>query len=174
MSSLIKNVKNESGIADCGDAAFGYFSELYCAESVLRAVSEAEGVVSELIPRIATGFCSGMARTGGLCGAVAGGIMAISLVHGRDCGDDSVQPTYDRVVVLRKAVEEVWGSINCHALTACDFNTPEGQERFRQGGIKETVCREVARDCAAFALWLIRTDLAVIQAASDTRPELLR
>jgi len=174
MSSLIKNIRNDAEIASCGDAAFNYFSELFCAESVLRAASEAEDISSGLIPRIATGFCSGMARTGGLCGAVAGGIMAISLVHGRDCGDDSVQPAYDRVVALRKAVETKWGSINCHAMTGCDFTTPEGQERFRQGGIKETVCREIARDCASLALWLIRTGLADIQAVADTKAELLR
>jgi hypothetical protein len=35
-------------------------SGFLCAESVLLAVSEAEGVRSDLIPKIATGFCSGM------------------------------------------------------------------------------------------------------------------
>jgi hypothetical protein len=41
-----------------------FISGYYCAESVLLAVSEAKGIQSDLIPKIASGFCSGMARTG--------------------------------------------------------------------------------------------------------------
>lgn len=40
-------------------------SGYYCAESVLMAIAESRNVQSDLMPRIATGFCSGMARTGG-------------------------------------------------------------------------------------------------------------
>ena len=57
---------------------------LWCAESVLTAVSDEAGIVSPLIPRIATGFCSGTAQTRGMCGAVAGGVMALGIVYGRD------------------------------------------------------------------------------------------
>ncbi|HOO88447.1 MAG TPA: hypothetical protein PK442_12150, partial [Synergistales bacterium] len=46
-------------------AADSFLSGLYCAESALLAVAEARGTRSELIPNIATGFCSGMARTCG-------------------------------------------------------------------------------------------------------------
>ena len=58
-------------------------SGFYCAESVLMAIAESRGIRSDLIPRIATGFCSGMARTGGQCGAVSGAMMGISLATGR-------------------------------------------------------------------------------------------
>ena len=36
-------------------------SGFYCAESVLLAIAESQGIESDLIPRIATGFCSGIA-----------------------------------------------------------------------------------------------------------------
>lgn len=43
-----------------------YFkSGLYCAESVLLAIADEWGLSSKYIPRIATGFCGGMALTGG-------------------------------------------------------------------------------------------------------------
>jgi len=43
-----------------------YFeSGLYCAESVLQAIADECNLSSEYIPRIATGFCGGMALTGG-------------------------------------------------------------------------------------------------------------
>jgi dihydrofolate reductase len=57
---------------------------LLCAESVLNTVSDEVGVISPLIPRIATGFCGGIARTCGMCGAVAGGVMALGILYGRD------------------------------------------------------------------------------------------
>lgn len=173
MSSPIENIINDSMIADCADAAREYFSSLFCAESVLLAVARAHGIESDLIPRVATGFCSGMGRTGGLCGAVAGGIMAISLIHGRDTGDDGVDETYARVVALRRLVQQKWGTISCYALTGCDFTTQEGQERFRQGGVKVNTCFELARDCAGAALWLTRNDLATIREIVDTTAELL-
>ena len=59
-------------------------SGFFCAESVLLAIAESQGIQSDLIPRIATGFCSGISRTGGMCGAVSGAIMGIGLVAGRN------------------------------------------------------------------------------------------
>lgn len=48
----------------------------------LKAVAEKHGVDSPLIPAIASGFGSGMARTEhGLCGAFSGGVMALSLLQ---------------------------------------------------------------------------------------------
>ena len=55
----------------------------YCAESVVMAIAKAEGIESELLPRIATGFGGGMARTCGDCGAVTGAMMAVGLALGR-------------------------------------------------------------------------------------------
>ncbi|UZP66217.1 C-GCAxxG-C-C family protein [Desulfovibrio mangrovi] len=173
MSSLIKSIRNDSRIAACGDAAAAHFSGLYCAESVLLAVAEAEGLATDFIPRIASGFCSGFSRSGGLCGAVAGGVMAISLVHGRDGADDPVLPAYARVTALRKAIAAKWGNINCHPLSLCDFNTPEGQHRFRNEGVRDSICLELTRDCASLALWLIRNNLDTISALADTQCELL-
>jgi len=63
----------------------------FCAESVLLAIAERRGIQSDLIPRIATGFCSGISRTGGLCGAVSGAIMGINLVAGRNSPSESVE-----------------------------------------------------------------------------------
>src|SRR5512136_2225690 len=68
----------------------GYF----CAESVLQAIAEDLGIQSELIPKIASGFCSGIARTGGMCGAVSGAIMGINLAAGRSSPSESIEPSY--------------------------------------------------------------------------------
>lgn len=102
-----------------------------CGESVLLAVAEARGIRSELIPGIATGFCSGIARTCGLCGAVSGAIMAIGLSLGRSKPDQSVEETYDAVRELVHSFEARFGSANCLELTGADLGTEEGQNAYR-------------------------------------------
>ena len=69
-------------------------SGFFCAESVLLAIAESQGIHSDLIPRIATGFCSGISRTGGMCGAVSGAIMGINLVAGRNSPAESLEVSY--------------------------------------------------------------------------------
>jgi C_GCAxxG_C_C family probable redox protein len=69
----------------------------FCAEAVCKAIAERRGMDNALIPGIATGFCGGMARSGGPCGAVTGAVLALGLVHGRDDPAQSVRQTYDAV-----------------------------------------------------------------------------
>lgn len=47
---------------------------LYCAGGVLKTIADQAGIESNLIPAIATGLCSGLARTCGPCGALTGGV----------------------------------------------------------------------------------------------------
>ena len=99
-----------------------------CAESVLMAVAEAKNINSDLIPRMASGFCSGMARTRGLCGAVSGAIMAINLSTGRNSPDQPHDDNYRLVQKLLSGFKEKFGSLNCWELTGCDLDTDQGQK----------------------------------------------
>lgn len=110
----------------------------YCAESVLLAVAEYQQIHSDLLPRIATGFCSGVARSGGMCGAVSGGILAIGLVLGRSSPDQPVDPCYAAVREFMQQFASKYGSLSCPELTGVQLGTPEGQAAFRQKGqVKE-------------------------------------
>ena len=105
---------------------------LFCAESVVLAIAKAERIKSDLLPKVATAFCSGMARTGGTCGALTGAIMGVSLVLGRSTAKDSVQPSYTATQQLIQSFEKEFGSRDCQALLGgCDLNTPEGQAMFK-------------------------------------------
>jgi C_GCAxxG_C_C family probable redox protein len=64
-----------------------------------------------LIPRIATGFCSGISRTGGMCGAVSGAIMGINLVAGRNSPAESLEVSYALAQQLIGRFERQYGSI---------------------------------------------------------------
>jgi C_GCAxxG_C_C family probable redox protein len=103
-------------------------SGLCCAESVLKVIAEKEGITSDLLPGIATGFCGGMSRTCNMCGAVTGGILALNLVYGRKSSVDSKENNYHAVQELISSFEEEFGSANCQKLLGCNIGTDEGQK----------------------------------------------
>ncbi|MDP6343768.1 MAG: C-GCAxxG-C-C family protein [Alphaproteobacteria bacterium] len=102
----------------------------YCAEAVLKTIAERQGIDSALIPGIATGFCGGMARSGGPCGAVTGAVMALGVAYGRDDPGRPVKQTYDAVRAMMAEFEARFGSSNCTDLLGVDLNTPEGRQAF--------------------------------------------
>jgi C_GCAxxG_C_C family probable redox protein len=129
-------------------------SGFFCAESVLQAIAESQGIQSNLIPRIATGFCSGISRTGGMCGAVSGAIMGIGLVAGRDSSAESVEPAYTLVQKIIRAFEEQYGSVNCRQLIGCDLATEAGQQYFMENNLMES-CLQYAEGATRLAISLI-------------------
>lgn len=116
-------------------------SNLYCAESVLKAIAEEAGIDSPLIPRIASGFCGGVARTGEICGAVTGGVMALSLMYGRDRAEDSIVGVYNKVQQLQAEFKKECGSVNCFELIDCDLSTAEGHRVFIERGLHKKCLR---------------------------------
>lgn len=107
-------------------------SGLYCAESVVLAIAKAQGIDSEILPKAATAFCSGISHTCGTCGALTGAIMGVSLSLGRSTAQDSVEPSYLATQHLIRAFKKEFGSCNCkELLDGCDLSTPEGQAVFK-------------------------------------------
>jgi C_GCAxxG_C_C family probable redox protein len=131
-----------------------FMSGFYCAESVLKAIAESQGIQSDLIPRIATGFCSGISRTGGMCGAVSGAIMGISLVSGRNHPNESMEISYALTQRLLKLFEAQHGSTNCRQLIGCDLATEAGQHHFADNHLIES-CFLYAESATNMALSLI-------------------
>jgi C_GCAxxG_C_C family probable redox protein len=140
---------NDTAVANRSRQLFE--SGFYCAESVLLAVAESQGIKSDLIPKIATGFCGGIARTSGLCGAVTGAIMAINLSTGRTSPEQSVKDSYLAVQKLLKTFEAKYGSTNCRQLLGCDLATPEGQQRFKENHLAEK-CKVFTAEAARMAV----------------------
>jgi len=135
-------------------------SGLYCAESVLTVIAEEEGIFSDLLPGIATGFCSGMSRTCNMCGAVTGGILALNLVYGRKSPNDSVEENYQAVQKFISKFEDEFGSVNCQELIGCNLGTDEGQQIFRDNQL-HLKCSEYTGKAAEFVRKIIN---------SNTRP----
>jgi len=127
-----------AGAADPAAESRQHFDRgFYCAESVLLALAKRCGVDSPLVPSIATGLCSGVARTGGMCGAVGGAILGLGLAFGRERHTESVTQSYDRVRQLMEEFRRRHGSTNCRELLGCHLGTPEGQLQFREQNLRE-------------------------------------
>jgi len=129
-------------------------SGFFCAESVLQAIAESQGIQSDLIPRIATGFCSGISRTGGMCGAVSGAMMGINLVAGRNSPVESIDLSYALTQKLISCFERQYGSVNCRQLIGCDLSTERGQCYFLENHLMEC-CLQYAEDATRMAISVI-------------------
>lgn len=129
-------------------------SGFYCAESVLLAIAKSKKINSKYIPKIATGFCSGLSRTSNMCGAVSGAIMGISLFTGRNSAEDSEELNYSAVQQLLETFEKKFKSLNCYKLTGCDLSTEKGHQDFEQKNIK-LKCLQFVEEATRTALYLI-------------------
>jgi len=133
-------LEDESILKIKNSAEENYSSGLYCAESVVLAISKAQGIESKLFPKIATAFCSGMARTCGTCGTcgtLTGAILGVSLVHGRSEAGEPVDKVYAATQKLISTFENEFGGKGCSDLLGCDLGTPEGQEIFKNNDLSK-------------------------------------
>lgn len=106
-------------------------SGYYCSESILIASAERLGIKSDLIPRIATGFGSGVAETNGTCGAVHGAVMAIGLLCGRINPAESIDVNFQLTKEFIETFKASFKSTQCTALTKCNLSTIEGKKKFK-------------------------------------------
>lgn len=141
-----------SDVRESAEESFA--SGLYCAESVVLALARAQGIESDLLPKIATAFCSGLSRTCDMCGALSGAVMGVSLALGRSEAGQSVQPVYTATQRLIREFEQEFGARNCNILLGCDLNTPEGQAMFRENRLNER-CTEYTGKAAEIAARII-------------------
>jgi len=107
------------------------------------AVAEKHNIQSDIIPAIASGFCGGMSRTAGLCGALVGGIMALGVLFGRNSSKDSHKKIYALSERLVRDFEKHFGSRNCSDLLGCDISTRAGHEIFEAKKLGKTLCRDI-------------------------------
>jgi C_GCAxxG_C_C family probable redox protein len=127
-----------------------FLSGLCCSESVLQALAESQGIKSDLIPRIATALCGGVSRTGGICGAVSSGVLAISLATGRNSAQEPREECHRLVRLFLSECEAKFGSTNCEKLLGCRLDTPEGHQFYKEHNLREK-CAGITREAARMA-----------------------
>ena len=117
-------------------------------------MAESKNIKSDLIPKIATGFCGGLARTCGICGAVSGAVMVINIFCGRNALDVPYEKSYAPVQKFIKMFTEKFGSANCKELIGVDLGTEEGRKQFHVNNMRER-CRNITEEATRMAMSMI-------------------
>lgn len=108
-----------------------------------------------MIPQIARGFAGGIGNTGAVCGAVAGGVMAIGLARERVGELADTLDELGLVAEFRRRFEAEMGSIRCRELTGLDLTDRDEVELLIQSDIPERVCMPAVNVATRIALELL-------------------
>ncbi|ACL06647.1 C_GCAxxG_C_C family protein [Desulfatibacillum aliphaticivorans] len=113
-----------------------------CAQGVLIMQSETLGLDKETAARIASAFGGGVSRTGNVCGAVAGALMALGMQFGNQAPNDKVarERAYDKADQFIARFTESCGSIICRDLLGLDLSQPGILEKAREENIFHDKC----------------------------------
>lgn len=124
-----------------GEVAATHFLEGFsCSEAVLMSIASAQGISSPLIPKIATAFGSGLSCTNGMCGALSGGILALSLLKGRTSKEDDRRELYSDVQELTRLFEKQFSHHECTKLLGFSLSEAEAGTKFVEGDCKNAKC----------------------------------
>ena len=93
--------------------------EFYCSEAIVKTIRDLlRPDLPESIIRLASGFPVGTGAAGCQCGAIAGGVMAIGIIFGREKAGD---PAVNKAMALSKELHDFFvekhGSTCCRVLT---------------------------------------------------------
>ena len=110
---------------------------LNCAQSVLKQFVDPQKVEDAL--KFSSGFGGGM-KTGSVCGALTGGIMALGLRLGST--DPALKKRMDSPVKeLVSRFEAIMGHTDCLSIIGYNVNIPEQRELATRQGIMEKQCK---------------------------------
>jgi C_GCAxxG_C_C family probable redox protein len=115
---------------------------------VLLASLERLGVEGEWLPRVASGFGGGIARTGQVCGALTGAVLALGWALGRCAPDASVDELHRIGAELVNDFTWEFGTTSCRMLIDVDLSDPEERKRALENGVFEKQCAAFVEFCA--------------------------
>jgi len=117
-----------------------------CSQAVYATFAERLGEDRATALKIASGFGGGIGRTGNVCGAVSGAIMALGLKHGFTEGSPQAKADmYARAQEFMNAFTAQYGALACRELLGYDISIPEEFEQLKQQNLFATRCVEFIR-----------------------------
>ncbi len=127
-------------------AAAHFLGGYNCAQSVLLTMFEHWNGKNELVPKLATAFGGGIGRSGSVCGALTGAVMALGVKHGTN--ESSLEKrlkAYELAHNLYKRFEEKHGTVMCRELIGYDLSNPEELEKARRSNVFQEKCAGFVR-----------------------------
>jgi C_GCAxxG_C_C family probable redox protein len=161
--ALWNKKKKKFELADIAhQLAYNYDLEFeFCAQSVLAAIKDTVGVVSDDVIKAAHSLSGGGSLLGiGTCGALAGGLMAFSCKYGRDSknfGKGQFMKGILKGRLLVKRFENEYGVFSCNDIqkkyTGRTFDIWDADEtkEFREK-FCNVICPQV---CGNVAKWVV-------------------
>ena len=130
------------------EAVASFKSGFSCSQAVLSSFSEELGLDRDTANSVACGFGGGIARTGNICGAVAGAIMVIGMKHGMTRQDDNAarEKTYALVQQFIRDYTAKNGSISCPDLLGYDMADPVQFKEAREKKVAAQKCPGLVED----------------------------
>lgn len=135
-----------------------------CAQCVLAALKETLGdTITDDVFKSATGLAGGVARSGSACGALTGGVMALSMFYGRELSNfaDPEKVRFKTFEICEKLVQkfkEEYGSQNCWDIQtkimgrSYNIQDPDEYQAFLANGGHDDKCPVV---CGKSASWVV-------------------
>jgi C_GCAxxG_C_C family probable redox protein len=116
-----------------------------CSQSVFVAFAEEFGLDREQALRVAAAFGGGIARTGGMCGALNGALMALGLKYGMTSVEhrEAKEQTYGIAQEFVRRFAEANGVVTCRELLGHDISTPEGRQEIKELDLHNRVCNDL-------------------------------
>jgi C_GCAxxG_C_C family probable redox protein len=140
-----------------------------CSQCVLAAIKETIGGISDDVFKAATGLAGGIGLTGNSCGALTGGVMALSCHLGRDYAHFS-DPDGERFKSFRLAdklqskFEEEFGTSECKGIQtkimgrSFDLRIPDEKVAFLEAGGHDDKCPSVCAKAAACVIKILHEE----------------
>ena len=173
----VETKKSEQELLEEAETTSRKYAKEYhsCSQCTLLTIQEMFGLPGDDVLKAATGFAGGIGRTGSVCGAVLGGVMALGLFYGRDRETmkhpdpgvraqrrDEIELRIGTLIKkLRAKFEEEYGSIICNDIETKIFgrsfdkwNAADRKEKERLGG-HDDKCPKVVGKATRWVVELI-------------------
>jgi C_GCAxxG_C_C family probable redox protein len=116
-----------------------------CAQAVFSSFAAQYGIDEDSALRMTSPFGGGIGRSGNVCGAISGALLAFGLKYGSSTPEGK-EETYRRTQDFLQRCIARQGSILCRDLIQCDISTPEGMSKAKESGVFQQVCPKVIRE----------------------------
>jgi len=106
------------------------------------------GIEAELVPRVASGFGGGVGRTGLVCGAISGAVIAAGVRYGTGAADHDKERAYEISEALVRSFSARFGATSCRELIGLDLSDPLDSRKARDSGVFVERCTQFVEFCA--------------------------
>jgi C_GCAxxG_C_C family probable redox protein len=120
---------------DMNNAVKDFLDGYLCSEAIVKNF-----IKDETLLRASSAFGAGIAYGNSLCGALSGGILALSAVQGRASNNEGVDKLFEDIAELRSSFEKKFGSTSCSTLLGFNLTDSDGGAKFEAGDCKNQKC----------------------------------